>query len=183
LDENEDGLISFKELEAKLMEYGYTEPQERGIYTHKWQDRTVYKFFTQFNQQRTDPTGFPGWKDLFNFFDVNKDGELSVTELKMAMEKISTLRPEPLERMLHIVLIGLHGKPLTIPDLKAVLKRIERDFSRGFKPKLLIYEDLFLEIFKKLDKIKGFQDYLKSFSATVAKPLPRELHGMHLISM
>ena len=41
IDENYDGTLSFKELQSKLIKFGYKEPASRGVYTHKWSDKGI----------------------------------------------------------------------------------------------------------------------------------------------
>ena len=59
---------------------------------------------------------------------------------------------------------------------------IERDFARGFKPKLYIYEDLFLQVFKRLDSVKHFGTQLTDFLQLIKAPSKEKMRGMEIMA-
>lgn len=180
IDDNFDGTLSFKELQSKLIKFGYKEPISRGVYTHKWSDKGIQTFFTAYNRQRT--TGFEDFHKLFKHFDINKDQLLSINEVKLACERVSKMREAQMERLIHVIQINMAGKKLEIPQLVTCMSRIERDFARGFKPKLYIYEDLFLQVFKRLDQIHQFKSHLQSLIRLAQQPQTEKLRGMLIMA-
>lgn len=147
IDNNNDEVISFKELMAKLTAYGYSEEWKPTTYSHEWEDASLKNFFKNFINKNQFRTIF----EFLSYHDYNKDGSLSILELRNALASIDRTYAE---RLMNIVLITSMNN-MSIPDLTKAITQIENELPRP-KKKNITYKamELCLERCNAIEQLR-----------------------------
>lgn len=177
IDSNSDGNVSYRELREKLLAYGYEEPWKMDIYTHEWEDHSVLEFFKKFNQQNQ----FYNYIELFKNFDYNKDGTLSLVEIKNAFSFIDKFVAE---RMMNAVLV-VSKYDLSVESIVKALEILEKAIPRKIAklPSTEAFEES-IKKFNSLEQLKSIVDEFGHLALSLYKQAVkgRKKRGIELYS-
>lgn len=125
VDYNCDNTITYKELMIKLKAFGYKEEWQPEFFTHEWEDESLQNFFKSFSEK----SQFHSITEHFQYYDYNKDGILSPSELLLSLTSIDKTQSE---RLMNIILVTSQNN-MSIESLAKALNSIEKELPKTGK--------------------------------------------------
>ena len=112
IDNNNSTTLSLPLLQKKLEDSGYSDPFFTNFYNYIWEDKSLCKFVSKFQNQHK----FRNFFEFFCYFDLNNDKYLTPGEL---LEALNTVHKKQSERISNIIITSLknHLNCQNIADL------------------------------------------------------------------
>jgi len=160
LDKNSDQEVSYKELKEKLIGYGYQEPWKLETYVHEWNDQALCEFFKNFNSE--------SFEELLVLLDANKDGTLTMQELRTALLSVSKFQADRVLNLLFATSKRDLSVSFVLKSLQDLQKELPKSLSKSTLSKLGSNQGEVVKLYNPLSQLTQVVQNLAQLSLVLS---------------